>query len=74
MNKKLKAALITAGFALWSVIVAVGLKFASQYVTVEQLSIGLIAVGLGLCFFTLYSLILTKLEFDAKITELVDRK
>ena len=74
MNSKLKAALITAGFGLWSVAIAVGLKFASQYITVEQLTMGLIAVGIGLCFYTLYSLILTKLEFDAKISEMVDRK
>ena len=74
MNKKLKAALITAGMAAWCVIVAVGLQFASKYITIEQFTMGLIAVGVGLCFYTLYSLILTKLEFDAKISEMVDRK
>ena len=74
MNSKLKAALITAGLAAWCVIVAVGLQFAAKYVTVEQLSIGLIAVGIVLCLYGFYRLILTKLEFDAKITELVDRK
>jgi hypothetical protein len=26
------------------------------------------------CFYGIYSLVLTKLEFDAKITELVERK
>ncbi len=74
MNSKLKAALITAGFAMWATAIAFGLKFASQYLTVEQVTMGLIAVGLSLCLYTLYSLILTKLEFDAKITEMVDRK
>lgn len=74
MNSKLKAALITAAFGVWSVAIAFGLKFASQYITVEQFTMGLVAVGVGLCFYTLYSLILTKLEFDAKISELVDRK
>jgi len=74
MNSKLKAGLITAGVAVWCVVVAGGLQFASKYITVEQFSIGLIAVGIGLCFYALYSLILTKLEFDAKITEMVDRK
>ena len=74
MNKKFKAALITAGLVVWCVIVAVGLKFSSQYVTVEQFSIGLVVVGISLCLYGFYSLILTKLEFDEKISELVDRK
>ena len=74
MNSKLKAALITAGFGVWSVALATGLHFASKYITVEQFTMGLVAVGVGLCFYTLYSLILTKLEFDRKISEMVDRK
>lgn len=74
MNQKFKAGLITAGFAAWCVVVAVGLQFASKYVTVEQFLIGLSVVGISVCFYGIYSLVLTKLEFDAKITELVDRK
>jgi hypothetical protein len=74
MNSKLKAGLITAGFAAWCVIIAFGLRVASRYITVEQFSIVLVAVGIGVCFYGIYSLILAKLEFDAKITELVDRK
>jgi len=74
MNSKLKAGLITVGVAVWCMVVAGTLQVVSKYITVQQLSMGLIAVGIGLCFYTLYSLILTKLEFDAKITEMVDRK
>jgi intracellular septation protein A len=74
MNQKLKAGLITTGFATWCAAVAVGLQFASKYITVEQFSMGLAVVGISVCFFGIYSLILSKLEFDAKITELVDRK
>jgi hypothetical protein len=74
MNQKLKAVLITAGFAAWCVIVAFGLQFASQYVTVEQFSIGLIVVGISVCFYGIYSLILSYLEFGSKISEMVDRK
>lgn len=74
MNQKFKAGLITAGFAVWCVVVAFAVKFVSQYLTVEQFTMGLIAVGIGLCFYGIYSLVLTKLEFDAKITKLVDRK
>jgi hypothetical protein len=74
MNRKLKAGLITVGLAVWCAIVGFGIQFLSQYVTPTQISLGLIAVGLGLCFYTFYSLVLTKLEFDDKITELVDRK
>jgi exosortase/archaeosortase len=74
MNQKVKAGLITAGFAAWCVFVAVGLQFASKYITVEQFLTGLAVVGISVCFYGIYSLILSKLEFDAKITELVDRK
>lgn len=74
MNQKLKAALITAGFAAWCVVVAVSLQFASKFITVEQLVMGMVAVGIGLCFYGIYSLVLTKLEFDAKISDMVDRK
>lgn len=74
MNQKLKAALITGGLAVWCVAVATGLQFASKYITVEQMSIGLIAIGIFICLYGFYQLILTKLEFDAKISELVDRK
>lgn len=74
MNSKLKAALITAGFGMWAAAIAFGLKFASLYLTVEQLGVGLAVVGISFCFYGIYSLILTKLEFDAKISEMVDRK
>jgi len=74
MNQKLKAVLITAGLAVWCVVVAVGLQLASKYLTIEQFLIGLSVVGISVCFYGIYSLVLTKLEFDAKITELVDRK
>ena len=74
MNQKLKAGLITAGFAVWCVALGFGLQFASKYITVEQMATGLAVVGISVCFYGIYSLILTKLEFDAKITELVDKK
>lgn len=74
MNQKLKAGLITAGFAAWCVIIAVGLQFASKYITVQQMATGLAVVGISVCFYGIYYLILSKLEFDAKITELVDKK
>ena len=74
MNQKFKAGLITVGLAGWCVLVGVGIQFLSQYITPTQFSLALIAVGLGMCFYTLYSVILTKLEFDAKITEMVDKK
>jgi hypothetical protein len=74
MNQKLKAVLITSVFAVWCVGIAVGLQFASKYITVEQFLMGLSVVGISVCFFGIYSLILSKLEFDAKITEMVDKK
>ena len=74
MSNKLKAALITAGFGMWATAIAFGLQFASKYLTVEQFGIGLAVIGISACFYMIYSLIHTKLEFDAKITEMVDRK
>lgn len=74
MNQKLKAALITSLLAVWCMAIAVGLQFASKYITVEQFSLGLIAVGIGMCLYGIYSLILSYLDFNAKISEMVDRK
>jgi hypothetical protein len=74
MNQKLKAGLITTGLAAWCVTIGVGLQFASKYITVEQFLIGLSVAGISVCFFGIYSLVLSRLEFDAKITELVDKK
>lgn len=74
MNQKLKATLITGGLAVWCMAVATGLQFASKYITVAQLSLGLMCIGIVFCFYGIYSLVLTKLEFDAKISDLVDRK
>lgn len=74
MNNKVKAVLITVAAAAWCGTVAIGLQTLSKFVTPEQISVGLIVVGLSLCFYTLYSLILTKLEFDDTISDMVDRK
>lgn len=74
MNNKVKAVLITVAAAAWCGTVGIGLHVLSKFVTPEQISAGLIVLGLSLCFYTFYQLILTKLEFDDKISEMVDRK
>jgi hypothetical protein len=73
MNSKLKAGLITLALAGWCVIVAMGLKAISLYFTVDQISLGLAVAGIALCFYVVYSLVLTKLEFDDRLKKLVDK-
>jgi len=74
MNSKLKAGLITVALAAWCVVVAIGLQFASRYITVTQFSMGLAAIGISVCFYGIYSLVLSKLEFDNTLKRMVDQK
>jgi hypothetical protein len=74
MNSKLKAGLITTGLAVWCVAIGVGLQFASKYITMEQIAMGLVIVGVTGCVYSIYSLILSKLEFDETLKRMVDKK
>lgn len=74
MNQKLKAGLITTGLTVWCVAVGVGLHFASKYVTMEQIAMGLVIVGVTGCLYSIYALILSKLEFDDTLKRMVDKK
>ncbi len=74
MNQKLKAGLITTGLAAWCVAVGFGLQFLSKYITPEQFSMGLAVAGITMCFYVIYSLVLTKIEFDDKLKSMVDKK
>ena len=74
MNSKFKALAITVGFGLWAVAVAFGLQYLSKLITPEQFLIGVAVIGISVCFYMIYSLVLTQIEFSNKLKDMVDRK
>lgn len=74
MNLKVKAGLIVAGVVAVSIAVSFGLKLASTYITLDTLLNGIMLAAVGILLNTMYSIILTKLKYDAKIKTMVDSK
>ena len=74
MNSRLKAAAITAGLGLWCVVVAFGLQYLSKLITPEQFVVSLAVIGISSCFYMIYDLIHSQLEYSNKLKSMVDRK
>lgn len=74
MNLKIKAGLIVASVVAGSIVVSFGLKLVSTYITLDTLLNGMMLIVVGILLHTMYSIILTKLTYDAKIKAMVDSK
>jgi hypothetical protein len=74
MNLKIKAGLVVVSIVIVSIATSFGLKLVSTYVTSGMLLNGIILVVVGILLYTIYSVILTKFEYDAKIKAMVDSK
>ena len=74
MNLKIKAGLIVAGVVAGSIVVSFGLKLVATYITLDTLLNGIMLVAVGVLLYIMYSVILTKLKYDAKIKTMVDSK
>ena len=74
MNIKVKAGLIVAGVVIGSIVVSFGLKLAATYITVDTVLNGIMLIAAGILCYTMYSIILTKLKYNAKIKAMVDSK
>lgn len=74
MNLKLKAALQTVAFG--GVCVAIGLAVSSlsRFVTVEQFVMGVAVAGIAVCFYTMYSVLLARAQYEAQLKSMVDKK
>lgn len=64
MDIRVKAALLAIGWFVGVFLVAIGLNFIMPYV---EAWMGWV-LAFGVLFYLVYSLMLTKLEFDASIT------
>jgi len=74
MNLNIKAGLMVAGVVVGSIVVSFGLKLASTYIVPDTLLNGIMLIAVGILLYTMYSIILTKLKYDAKIKTMVDSK
>jgi hypothetical protein len=78
MNLKVKAGLATVGIVAVSVGASAVLKSVSEYITPDRLLTGVMVTSCGILLYTMYSIILSKLEIDekykTKLEEMVDQK
>jgi hypothetical protein len=74
MNLKIKAGLVVASVVAISIAASIGLKLVSTYITSAMVLDGVMLVAVGILLYTMYGIILTKFEYDAKIKAMVDSK
>ena len=78
MNIKVKAGLMVVGIVGISTGVAVVLKEVSVYLTPERVSNGVTILGVSILLYTMYSIILAKLEIDKRyetgLKKILDKK
>ena len=74
MNLKIKAGLVVASVVAGSIVASFVLKLVFTYVTSAMLLNGIMLIAVGILLYTMYSIILTKFEYDAKIKAMVDSK
>jgi hypothetical protein len=70
MNMKLKAASIVAGMVAVSFFAAAGCKWITETFTTEQIVQGIGMLSIAALLYMMYTLILTRLEYDSKVEEL----
>ena len=74
MNLKIKAGLVVASVVEISIAESIGLKLVYTYITSAMVLDGIMLVAVGILLYTMYGIILTKFEYDAKIKAMVDSK
>jgi membrane protein YdbS with pleckstrin-like domain len=74
MNQYLKAGLMTATMTAICVAVAVFFQFLSTYVTTDIMPKILVALGISVCVFCIYSVFLAQVRYEDTVKRLVDKK
>ena len=74
MNSKLKAGLFTVAFGAMCGAVGLTVSYVSRFLTPEQVVIGLAVAGITACFYTIYSVLLAKFQYDEHLRSMVDKK
>lgn len=74
MNSRLKAGFFTAVFGAFCVAVGLAMQYLAQFMTPAQFVIGLAVAGITACFYTIYSVLLAKFQYEEHLKSMVDRK
>jgi len=74
MNQKLRAGLQTATIGAFCVAVTFAFQYMSANMTPEQFVIGLAVMGITACFYTIYSVLLSRIEYQDHLKSMVDKK
>ena len=74
MNLKLKAGALTAGFGAICVVVGLSVQYVSRSMTHEQFVVGLAVMGITACLYTIYSVLLSHLQYQHHLKGMVDKK
>lgn len=74
MNLRLKAVFFTAIFGAFCIAVGLAIQYLSQFMTPAQFAVGLAVAGITACFYTIYSVLLAKFQYEEHLKSMVDRK
>lgn len=74
MNSKFKAGIFTIAFGAVCIAIGLTIQYLAQFMTPEQFIIGLAVAGITACFYTIYSVLLAKFQYEEHLKNMVDRK
>jgi hypothetical protein len=74
MNSRLKAGLITVAFGAMCVAMGLAGSYVARFLTPEQFVMGLAVAGITACFYTIYSVLVAKFQYEEHLKSMVDRK
>ena len=73
MNLKLKAALYTAGFFAATIVSSVVFSYIASIITVAQVTYILGVLCIGGLVFTIYQVMLSRLEYKESLNQMVEK-
>jgi hypothetical protein len=74
MNQRLRAAFLTAGLLCSVVILTLGFRLVFTYITPEMVPFILTGIGMAICIYVMYRMILTIIQDKDRLKDMVDRK
>ena len=74
MNSRVKAGFFTALFVAFCMAVGLAIQYFSKFMTPEQFVMGLAVAGITACFYTIYSVLLAKFQYEEHLKSMVDKK
>jgi hypothetical protein len=74
MNIKAKAALITLSIATGCAVTSLVFNYLVRLLTPDMIPIILMGLGISFCFFAMYQVLVSELEYKEHLKRMVDRK